>query len=122
MGVVLPRVCPMEVALFLARGQPRAALRRFQRNPIADVEGRRFPMRYYGVRDFDRALGSSFRRVEVRSLGIALPPLSFGAQFARVPGLLQALSFLEDRLNALPGLRGMGDHIVLVYERVAGRS
>jgi SAM-dependent methyltransferase len=118
MGVVLPRVCPMEVALFLARGQPRAALRRFQRTPIADIEGRRFPMRYYGPRDFDRGLGAGFRRVEVRSLGIALPPLSFGPQFGRVPGLLRALSFVEDRLAALPGLRGMGDHIVLVYERV----
>jgi len=118
MGGVLPRLCPMEVALFLARGQPRAALRRFQRNPIADVEGRRFPMRYYGVRDFDRALGTGFRRMEVRSLGIALPPLSFGTQFGRVPGLLRALSFVEDRLAALPGLRAMGDHIVLVYERV----
>ncbi len=118
MGVVLPRVCPLEVALFLARGQPRAALRRFARTPIADVEGRRFPMRYYGAADFDRGLGAGFRRVEVRSLGIALPPLSFGPQFARVPGLLRALSFVEDHLNALPGLRGMGDHIVLVYERV----
>lgn len=118
MGVVLPRWCPMEVALFLARGQPRAALRRFQRAPIADVEGRRFPMRYYGARDFDRGLGAGFRRVEVRSLGIALPPLSFGPQFGRVPGLLNALSFIEDRLAALPGLRRMGDHIVLVYERV----
>lgn len=118
MGVVLPRLCPMEVALFLARGQPRAALRRFQRTPIADVEGCRFPMRYYGATDFDRALGAAFRRVELRSLGIALPPLSFGPLFARVPGLLQALSFVEDRLNSLPGLRRMGDHIVLVYERV----
>jgi SAM-dependent methyltransferase len=120
LGVVLPRVCPLEIALFLARGQPRAALRRFQRAPVADVEGRRFPMRYYGAADFDRALGAGFRRVELKSLGIALPPISFGPQFARVPGLLPALSFVEDRLNALPGLRGMGDHIALVYERVAG--
>ena len=118
MGVVLPPLCPMEVALFLARGQPRAALRRFQRNPIADVEGKLFPMRYYRAGDFDRALGAGFRRIELRSLGIALPPLSFGPQFGRVPGLLKALSFIEDRLAALPGLRGMGDHIVLVYERV----
>ena len=116
-GVVLPRICPLEVALFLARGQPRAALRRFQRVPIADVEGQRFPMRYYGAADFDRALGSGFRRVEVRSLGLALPPLSFGSSFARVPGLLPALAFVEDRVSGLPGLRRMGDHIIVVYER-----
>lgn len=117
-GVVLPRICPLEVALFLARGAPRAAFRRFARAPIADVEGRRFPMRYYGAADFDRALGTGFRRIELRSLGIALPPLSLGPQFARVPGLLEALAFVEDRIAGLPGVRRMGDHIVLVYERL----
>jgi SAM-dependent methyltransferase len=116
-GVVLPRFCPFEVALFLARREPRAALRRFHRSPIADVEGRRFPMRYYGAADFDRALGDGFKRVEVRSLGLALPPLSFGPAFARIPGLLDTLAWVEDRLSGLPGLRRMGDHIVLVYER-----
>ena len=30
-AVVLPLLCPLEVALFLARGHPRAALRRFKR-------------------------------------------------------------------------------------------
>jgi SAM-dependent methyltransferase len=116
-GVVIPRICPMEVALFLARGEARAALRRFARSPVADVEGRQFSMRYYGASDFDRALGAGFRRVEVTSLGLALPPLSFGPAFARIPGLLKALSFVEDHVNSLPVVRGWGDHIVLVYEK-----
>jgi SAM-dependent methyltransferase len=117
-GVVLPRLCPMEVVLFLARAQPRTALRRFRRHPVADVEGRKFPMRYYGAADFDRALGGAFRRVETRSLGLVLPPLSFGPSFARVPGLLAGLALAEDRLSGLPGLRRMGDHVLLAYERV----
>jgi ubiquinone/menaquinone biosynthesis C-methylase UbiE len=116
-GVVLPRLCPLEVALFLARAEPRAALRRFRRAAVADVEGQRFTMRYYGAADFDRALGPGFRRIETRSLGLVLPPLSFGNAFARVPGLLPALGALEDRISALPGLRRMGDHVLLVYER-----
>ena len=116
-AVVLPRLCPLEVALFLARAEPRAALRRFRRAAVADVEGRRFTMKYYGAADFDRALGPGFRRIETRSLGIVLPPLSFGHAFARVPGLLAALGAVEDRVSALPGLRRMGDHVLLVYER-----
>jgi SAM-dependent methyltransferase len=116
-AVVLPRFCPLEVALFLARAEPRAALRRFRRSAIADVEGRRFAMKYYGATDFDRALGPGFRRIETRSLGLVLPPLSFGNAFARVPGLLAALGAVEDRVSALPGLRRMGDHVLLVYER-----
>jgi len=116
-GVVLPRWCPLEVALSLARRDPRTALRRFRRHPVADVEGRRFPMRYYGAADFDRALGGGFRRVETRSLGLCLPPLSYGPAFGRVPGLLPTLGALEDRLSGLPGLRRMGDHILLAYAR-----
>ncbi len=116
-GVVLPRVCPLEIALFLARGQPRTAFRRLRRDAEADVEGVRFPMRYYGPADFDAALGAGFRRLETRSLGLALPPLSFGPSLARAPRLMAALAALEDRLSGLPGLSAMGDHIILVYER-----
>jgi len=117
MAVVLPRLCPMEVALFMARAEPRSALRRFRRAAVADVEGQRFSMRYYGATDFDRALGPGFRRIETRSLGLFLPPLGFGHAFARVPGLLPALAAIEDRTAGLPGLRRMGDHVLLVYER-----
>jgi SAM-dependent methyltransferase len=117
-AVVLPQICPLEVALFMARAEPRAALRRFRRAAVADVEGQRFAMKYYGATDFDRALGAGFHRVETRSLGLFLPPLAFGNAFARVPGLLTALGAVEDRVSGLPGLRRMGDHVLLVYERV----
>ena len=117
-AVVLPQFCPLEVALFMARAEPRAALRRFRRAAVADVEGQRFAMKYYGATDFDRALGAGFQRVETRSLGLFLPPLGFGPAFARVPGLLTALGAVEDRVSGLPGLRRMGDHVLLVYERV----
>jgi SAM-dependent methyltransferase len=117
-GVVLPRLCPLEIALCLAGGAPRTAFRRFRRRPVGDVDGHTFPMRYYGARDFDRALGGGFRRVETRSLGLVLPPLSFGAAFARVPGLLRALALLEDGLAGWPGLRRMGDHVLVAYQRL----
>jgi SAM-dependent methyltransferase len=116
-GVVLPRICPLEVALSLARGDVKTAIRRWRREPVADVEGRRFPIAYYGAGDFDRALGAGFRRVETRSLGLWLPPVSWGPAFARVPGLLTALGALEDLTGGWPGLRRTGDHILLAFER-----
>jgi SAM-dependent methyltransferase len=116
-AVVLPRWAPLEIACFLAAGQPRVALRRFGRAPVADVEGQRFPIRYYGAADFDRALGAGYRRVETRSLGLVLPPPRFGAAALRVPTLWSLLLALEARLSALPGLRNVGDHLLLVYER-----
>ncbi len=117
-GVVLPKICPLEIALFLMRGEPRTAFRRFRRQAIADVEGKPFPMRYYGARDFDRALGPGFRRLETRSLCLVLPPLSFGPSLARRPKLLAALAAADDRVAILPGLRRLGDHVILVYERL----
>ena len=61
---------------------------------------------------------AGFRRVETRSLGLCLPPLSFGPQMARTPRLLEALAVLEDRLAGLPGLRNIGDHVIVAYERI----
>ena len=84
-AVVLPRFCPLEVALFMARAEPRAALRRFRRDAVADVEGQRFAMKYYGATDFDRALGAGFHRIETRSLGLFLPPLGFGTRSRASP-------------------------------------
>ena len=116
-GVVLPRICPLEVAIFLARGDVRTALRRFQTQPVGDVDGVRFPIRYYGAGDFDRALGPGFRRIETRSLGLFLPPPRFGTALAHAPRLLAALAAAEDALGWLPGLNRMGDHVILVYQR-----
>ena len=101
-----------------AEGEPRTAFRRFRRAPVADVEGRTFPMRYYGAADFDRALGAGFRRVELRSLGLCFPPLSFGTRLGRSPWLLRLMMAAEDRTAGLPGLRHLGDHIILAYERI----
>jgi SAM-dependent methyltransferase len=116
-AVVMPRICPLEVALFLARGDIRTALRRFQSEPVADVEGRQFPIRYYGAGDFDRALGGAFRRIESRSLGLVLPPPRFGEALARTPRLLRALTALEDTVAGWPVARRAGDHVMVVYER-----
>lgn len=116
-AVVLPRWSPLEIACFLVAGRPRTALRRFARAPVADVEGRTFPIRYYGPADFDRALGPGYRRIETRSLGLLLPPPRFAAAAIRVPGLWRLLLATEDRLSAQPGLRNVGDHVLVAYER-----
>jgi hypothetical protein len=114
---VLPRWSPLEIACFLAAGRPRTALRRLAPAPVADVEGLTFPVRYYGPRDFDRALGPGYRRVETLSLGLLLPPPRFAAAARRVPGLWPLLLAAEHRLSALPGLRNVGDHVLVAYER-----
>ena len=116
-AVVLPRWAPLEIACFLAAGRPRTALRRFGPAPVADVEGHTFPIRYYGPADFDRALGPGYRRVETRSLGVLLPPPRFAAAAIRVPGLWRLLLAAEDRVSALPGVRNIGDHVLIAYER-----
>ena len=117
-AVVMPKFCPLEVALFLARGDLRTATRRFARAPMADVQGVRFPISYHGAGDFDRALAGEFRRVETRSLGLVLPPPRFGEALARAPRLLRVLTAVEDAVAGLPGLRRMGDHVVLAYQRI----
>jgi len=53
-------------------------------------------MRCYGVNDFDRAVGSGFHRVEVRSLGIArcrtARPVDTGVALRLLPALLELVN------------------------------
>ena len=121
-AVVLPRWSPLEIACFLAAGRAanRAAPLSAAR-PSPTSKGRRSPIRYYGPADFDRALGPGYRRIETRSLGLLLPPPRFAATALRVPGLWRLLLAAEDRLSALPGVRNVGDHVLVAYERARDR-
>ena len=117
MAVVLPRLCPMEVALFMARAEPRRRCAAFAAPPSPTSRASASRCGTTAPPTSTARSGAGFRRIETRSLGLFLPPLGFGNAFARVPGLLTALAAIEDRAAACPALRRMGDHVLLVYER-----
>lgn len=111
--VPMPRVHPTWMLRELLRGRPSGALGRLRARTAVDVEGEAVPVRYLGGREVREAFGPWFRVVGRRGLGFLLPPPG-SALGARLAGPLDRL---EAPLRALPGLRALGDHVVLELAR-----
>lgn len=109
-AVVMGPSCPAETLALLARGKPRAAWRR-RRVAEVPMEGGHVPVRWLRPGDLVRA---GFRLERVEALGALVAPPDLGGR----PGRRVAL---EGWLAGLPGLRGWGDHTLLVLRRT-GRA
>lgn len=106
--VLLARVAPMELATLL-RGDLRTATRRSR--PTANVQEHPVPIWYHGRRDVERAF-TAFTLEGRRAIGAVLPRA--GSRFA---GASTWLDPLDRAIGALPGLRGVGDHVVYRLRR-----
>jgi len=72
--VMMPKICPWEMALVL-RGHFRTAFRRLRKGGVqAKVEGLPFQCYYYNPRFIIRQMGEGYRLCSLKALGIAVPP------------------------------------------------
>lgn len=107
---------PGEVLVQLARGDPRAAIRRLSRGAVpARLGGRHFSVRYPGPGEVARAFAPYFRLVRKRGIGIFVPPSAAEPEISAWPRLLGWLERL-DRVFAAP-LALLGDHVLLHFVR-----
>jgi SAM-dependent methyltransferase len=116
---VIGRVCPWEIARYLIRGDwPRAGIR-FSRDLVGvPLEGRTVWMRYHTPGTFERAFkAAGFARVSVRALGLFVPPPYMQAFADRHRKLVARLQRVDDLVGACPGLRGFGDHFLMVLRK-----
>jgi ubiquinone/menaquinone biosynthesis C-methylase UbiE len=119
--VVFGPLPPAEVAVQLAHGDARAALRRLSRGEVhARLGGREFTVRYHRPREIERALAPWFRPVERRGIGVFVPPSAAEPWISGHPRLLRAREAL-DRLASRP-LALLGDHLLLPLRRTDGAA
>ena len=116
---VIGRVCPWEVALFLAKRDVARARIRFADGFVpVPLDGCRVWTRYYTPTAFVRAFApAGFVPQYVRALGLLVPPPyleHFAVRHARV---VRALQVAEDVVAAWPGLRNWGDHFLVVLRK-----
>jgi SAM-dependent methyltransferase len=113
---VIGRVCPWEWLYYTTRGdRSRATLRQHREGVPVSLNGQRVWTRYYSPREFYRAFERDFELLHYRGLSVFVPPPYLQRdRFARAYRLL---GWLDDRLTALPGLRDMGDHFLMVLTR-----
>ena len=124
---VMNRWCAWEMIWGLLHLQIRAAFRRLGRRwvpaGLAAPEGRlSVPTRYYGPRDFARALAPNFQLRAVRGLPVFLPPPYLDPLMDRHPALFARLEALERRLADRFPFHSLGDHFLVTLVRAGGEK
>jgi SAM-dependent methyltransferase len=116
---VIGRICPWEIALYLARGDVSRAMIRFQRGPVAvPLEGRTVWTRYLRPHELETMFAAAgMTRVSLRALGLFVPPPYLQAFAHRHPKLVDLLQRIEDRCGGWPLLRSWGDHFLVVLRK-----
>ena len=116
---VMGRVCPWEIALYLAKGSWSRAAIRFRRGLVGvPLDGRTVWTRYYTPGEFERIFAAAgFTRVSLRALALFVPPPYLQAFAARHPRAIAALERLDGWFGASPVLRAWGDHFLIVLRK-----
>ena len=117
---VMNRFYPVEVAWYLAHVRPSQAVRRWRGVTMAHVSPElsvRVPTWYYTPRTFARAF-PAFRQVHCRALTLLLPPPFAAHVWHRFPGLTRRLALWEERLAGRWPFAALGDHFLVVLERM----
>jgi SAM-dependent methyltransferase len=112
--VLMPRLSPAWTLGALKRGGLRAAWARAQAVTDVPVEGRPVRVTYHNPSAVIAAFQSAFVRVDQLGLGFLLPPP--GSR--RAAALTPTFDRLEAPLRRLPGLRQVGDHVLIVLQRL----
>jgi SAM-dependent methyltransferase len=119
-ATVIGCTCPWEMAYYRLRGDlSRANLRQTSEAVPVGLRGETIWTRYYTPREFSGAFAEHFSVTHYRALCWLLPPPYLDGVYARLGSLGEAIDWLDDRLGALPGIRDVGDHFLLVLTRRA---
>lgn len=116
---MMTRFCLWETFSYLWRGRLRKATRRWTeaRSEARVGPSENFPIYYWPSRDIVSALAPGFRLVCREGAGIFVPPSHMGPVMGRFTRLLRGLAYVDRIVARWPGVRSMGDHSLLVFER-----
>jgi SAM-dependent methyltransferase len=112
------RFCAWEMLHYLGRGEPLKAIRRCRGSAEARMGAYLLPVYYPTVGSIRRSFGSAFRLRSLTGIGVAVPPTYMEAWSTRNPSLFRACQTFDRVAGNWPGLRVLGDHMLLHLERV----
>lgn len=111
--VVMPPVCPWEIA-GMFKGNFRRAFRRMKRNGTsAHVEGVYFTAYYFTPARLIKMFGKKYRLLSLRGLGSFVPPPCFEKFPRRFPNIFDILKKLEQRFSQRIPFNRWADHFIL---------
>jgi|SRR6185312_10367163 len=116
--VLMPPICPWEM-LYALKGNFKLAFRRFKKNGTpSHLEGVRFTTWYYKLEDVIEMLGDDYEILNIRGLGITVPPPFLGdfAQKHRV--LFKKLTSIEDSIATKAPYYSWADHFMITAMKI----
>jgi SAM-dependent methyltransferase len=119
---MMGRFVPVEIAWFLAHGNPRQAFERLREKQSSFGDTGDLTVHRRTVGEIVRQMQPAFRLLRWKGIGITVPPSYTENVAARYPRLIQRLAAVDHVIGSLPLFRGMGDGIVLEFERVAEKA
>jgi SAM-dependent methyltransferase len=114
------RVCLWEVAWFCAQGEFAKAFRRAGGRTVAMMAERRIPIWYPTRRQIERAFTPYFELSFVKAVGLLVPPTYLESWARKQPGIIARLAAIDRAWATWPVLRGLGDHVLMRFERTSG--
>ena len=119
---MIGRLVPWEIAWFLARGEPRKALRRLRRNDFRASEPGSVCIHRPSVKDMERIMSPAFRLRRWSGVGIAVPPTYTENRARHFPRVIKGLAGIDRVIGGLPLFRHMADCVLLEFECVKPRK
>ena len=107
-----------ETAAFIARGHFRAAFRRWHKRSVKVPIGERsVPVWYYSTSHVLRIARAKFEVRKITGLNIFSPPPSSFRFHEKHPHLVRLLEAADQRIQSLPLVSRLGDHVLLSLQR-----
>jgi ubiquinone/menaquinone biosynthesis C-methylase UbiE len=113
--------CMWEMIWYLTRADKDKAFRRFKPEGVNAriADGAGIHVQYPSVRFLARMFAPEFRLKAVRGIGVAVPPSYVEPWARRHPHLLQICEHFDSWLGGCPGVRLLGDHVLVRLQREA---
>jgi ubiquinone/menaquinone biosynthesis C-methylase UbiE len=113
------KYCLWEFCWYLFHGQIKRATRRWNRDAItARIGDGSVEVRYPRVGEILASFSEFFSPVAIHGVGVAVPPSYLEPWARRMPAAVAALARIDRVISGRPLWRSMGDHVVLVLERI----
>ncbi len=115
---VIGRICPWEIAYYVAHARWKRAVVRWSRAAVAvPLNGETVWTRYFTPRQFYGAFADDFALTYYRGMRICAPPPYMLGVDRRLRPLCALAEWLDSRAGALPIVRNAGDHFVMVLTK-----
>jgi ubiquinone/menaquinone biosynthesis C-methylase UbiE len=111
--------CLWETTWYLAQGKPKKAFRRWNRKGAWSrlADGAFVHVYYPSVSLLARSFAPEFRLTSFKGIGVAVPPSYLEPWAQRYPRWIQLCQRADSYLGRSAGVRALGDHVLVRFER-----